>query len=644
MKRTVPLLMFIWLLTLTSICFAQADQKQLDELNSKGDKAFKKNHCEEAATYYLQLLQLYTEAKDDSGVKMMQKQLAYCYDYIGDKARDNKNYLRQIEYYRKAIAIDTAKGFNFIKEDLKNAIDTHLPPILNEAAEKARNKKYKEATDLYNQILLADPSNKIARQALTDLPLNKTDKNGGIALLKEKIKAEPGNYEAYVSLERILRQKKDTSALLALLLTMTKKIKGDNLLQVYDDLHDVYANWIKDDRSAEAWYELKVNTLFTGKMKLEEYERKNRENGINTHIDTIIALYQRLWDSKDDQYLPTGVNYALTFLLNPYNKLNTSGADLRKAEILLDHDINVEYKEIIRDKDIIYPKSDYLYGNRAAKEENQKALVCRMLEAKAGIQFLVGDIQEAKQTLEKEAEVLRMRTNKLSYEMQVFLVNMNILSNRLNDPAAAKLYAAKPNDFTPAHFDPKGNLCLRFMHGNDEYYFQMNIIGDKQKVTSDYHSSKQIDEEIEAESAERLKQRIANEEQRVREEYQEQYNNRIKGKKRYVFIIYGAINTFKKDSVQDDFYVNEFFVSPIIVYANKYLSLDEVKQKVYAVYGGDSNDEFMISRGYWHDCDTEDCNNMDVWIYDKDDKWYKPGGFTYEDNPTIHVTGSIIID
>uniref|UniRef100_UPI0025E320C5 hypothetical protein n=1 Tax=uncultured Mucilaginibacter sp. TaxID=797541 RepID=UPI0025E320C5 len=494
------------------------------------------------------------------------------------------------------------------------------------------------------QIILADPSNKTARQGLIDIPLTQTDKIGGIALLKEKIKAAPANYEAYVSLEKILRQKKDTTELLALLLTMTKKIKGDDLLQVYDDLQDFYANWLEDQHTAESWYELKVNNLYTDKMKMEEYERKNRENGINTHIDTIIAIYQRLWDSKDDQYLPTGINYAFTFLLNPYNKLNTSGADLRKAENLLDHDINVEYKEIIQNKGIIYPKSDYLYGNRAQKEENQKALVCRMLEAKAGIQFLVGDVQEAKQTLEKEDEVLRLRTDKSSYESQVYAVNMNILSNRLNDLEAAKLYAAKPNDFLPAHFDPKGNLCLRFMHGNDEYYFQMNITGNKQQVFDSYHSNKQIDEEIKAETTEMLNQRILAEEQRVKDEYQEQYNNRIKGKKRYVYIIYGDINTFKKDSVNNDFNINEFFVSPIIVYANKYLSLDEVKQKVYAVYGGDFNDEFMISKGYWHDCETEDCNNIDEWIYDKEDKWIKPGGFTYQDKPTIHVTSSIIID
>jgi len=475
--RKIPALL-LWLVLITcmpAVSFGQAaDNKQVNELKIKADKAYKKNHYEEVVEYSLQLLQIYTTAKDDASAIEIRGRLASCYDYIGDKARDNKDYLKQIEYYKKAIAIDTAAGYHFIKEDLQSALDTHIPPLLEEAANLAKNKKYKDATDLYNKILQADPSNQMAHQGLNDVPIAQTDTKGGIELLNNKIKVDSSDYFAYTSLEKILKDKKDTAALINLLLIMVRKVKGDNLVQVYDDMQDFYTNWRKDEHIAEVWFNLKVNNLYSDKMKLEEFERKNRENGYNAHVDTIIAIYQRLWNNKDDQYQPTGINYAFTFLLNPYNKLTTSGADLRKAENILDHDITINYKEIIRDKDIIHPQSDYKYGNRAAKEENQKALAGRLLEAKAGIQFLAGDIQQAKETLEKEDEVLKLMTDKFPKERQVYFVNMIALYNGLNDAAAAKLYYDKFKQYIPAHFDPRGNLCTRFMHGNEEYYFQMN--------------------------------------------------------------------------------------------------------------------------------------------------------------------------
>lgn len=615
--------------------FAQANDKQLSDLSDKADKAYHKNHYEDAVVYYLLLLEIYTAANNVSEISIIRGQLASCYDQIGDKARDSKNYFKQIEYYKKAVAIDTASGYNFIKEDLKAAMAAHILPILEQAAGLVKNKKYKEATDLYNKILVADPTNQTALQGLNDIPLAQTDTKGGIELMNKKIKTDSSDYYAYTSLEKILKQKKDTAALSNLLHTMTRKVKGNDLIHVYSDLQDFYTHWVKDEPTAEGWYGLKLN-LYSDKMKLEEYERKNRERGYNTNVDTIISIYRRLWNAKDDQYQPAGVNYAFSFLLNPWNKLTTSGRDLRKAENILDHDININYKEIIRDKDIIYPQSDYKYGNRAEKEENQKALVCRMLEAKAGIQYLAGDIEQAKETLEKEDEVIKLMADKFPKERQVYFVNMIALSNGLKNPDAAKLYYDKFKQLAPDPFDPKGNLCIRFMHGKDEYYFQMNIAGDKQVVISDYHSAKQIDEEITAESEELLKQRIKEEEKRVRDEYEQQFNAKIKGKKKYVFIRYAKFNTFTYRA--DSSAIAELGILPYIVYANKYMGFDQVMEKFYAIYGKDVKDNFEKSTGIWHDCDTEDCDAIDNWIYDKEEN------ITEEYHPTIYVTLNVFLE
>lgn len=629
------LLVIIFSLLLQSVLFAQADDKQVSELKDKAAKAYHKNRYEDAVVCYLQLLQIYTTANNVEEISITRGQLASCYDLIGDKARDNKNYFMQIEYYKKAIAIDTASGYNFIKEDLKAAIATHIPPILEEAAGLVKNKKYKEATDLYSKILEADPANQEARQGLNNILLVQTDTKGGIALMNKKIKTDSSDYYAYTSLEKILKQKKDTAALSNLLHIMARKVNANDLIHVYDDLQDFYTHWVKDEPTAQAWYGLKLN-LYSDKMKMEEYEKKNREQGFNTNVDTIISIYRRIWNTKDDQYQPTGANYAFTFLLNPYNKLTTSGGDLRKAENILDHDININYKEIIRDKDIIYPQSDYKYGNRAEKEENQKALLCRMLEAKAGIQYLAGDIEQAKETLEKEDEVIKLMRDKFPKERQVYFVNMIALSNGLKNPDAAKLYFDQFKQLVPAHFDPAGNLCLRFMHGNEEYYFQMKIAGDKQAVISDYHSAKQIDEEITAESEELLMQRIRDEEKRVRDEYRQQFNEKIKGKKKYVFIRFAKFNTFTYRA--DSSAIAELGILPYIVYADKYMGFDRVMEKFYAIYGKDVNDNFKKSKGIWHDCDTEDCDAMDNWIYDKEEN------ITEEYHPTIYVTLNVFLE
>ncbi len=342
------------------------------------------------------------------------------------------------------------------------------------------------------------------------------------------------------------------------------------------------------------------------KMKLEEYERSNRAKGSNSSVDTIVSFYQRIWNDNDKQYPPTGVDYAFTFLLNPYNKLSTSGTDLRKAETILDHDINENYKEIIRDKDIIYPQSDYKYLNRGQKEEDQKALVCRMLEAKAGIEFLAGDIENAKATLQKENEVLQLRKDKFSKELQVYYVNMTVLSNRLNNADDARMYYEKSKTYVPDHFDPTGNLCLRFMHGNDEYYFQMNILGDKEMVVKEYLNAKQYDEDIAGIRKEQLKETIRKQEEMPA------------GYKRY---LYTDLRMYKghidqkhdgQDVTEDTTSLPSYDFRYWNIEAAPELSFDEVEQRCTKEiwFPWLKDNDLWVDRYYVFDCEKYNCGEI----------------------------------
>ena len=422
--------------------------------------------------------------------------------------------------------------------------------------------------------------------------------------------------QSYTDLGNILMRKKDTAGVLVLLYSLINKVPKERKPGIFNTIGNFYEYTLKDEHTADLIYDRVYKEGYEGyssfdRTRLVKYIEDNRNKGYNTRTDTILAIFKRLWtDKKEPVYKHEGVNYVYTYLLNPFIRSEIRGWDIRNAEAILDHDINVDYNEIIRDKSIIYSQSDYKYMGLGEKQENQKVRTCQMLNIKAAIQFMVGDIEESKQTMRKVLEVGKLKKY-TSPEDTVYNINLSILNNRLNGTDGKENISENYWQSVSANKGPidwKGNFIMRLPQDNEVFEFQTSITGDKELVRNDYHEKKKMDEESALLSAELLKQRIREQDEEAEKKRKDAFEYKKKGKKKWVFeYSFWASHASETNDDSDTQWVESVY----FVYAESWLSEDAVKGKIESNFGlrvGHTSSDWVKTSSYLTECSKIDCN------------------------------------